>query len=263
MFFSLELLSWVFVLIVPFVWRFRYLLIQRYFLLLGLIGLSCRNRVLLFSLLLKLGFPPSHIWFIKIRRSLNITYFIFLLTFHKLLPLFFLRKMMFFKRILGVLFILLVITAGITANRSFLLITFVFSSIAHRVWILIRSLLRKGFILLYWALYRFIRSLLLRSLTLKTIKNLFLGHGRLASLSWIILSGFPPFVIFWLKLNILSFLLLEIGRGTGGLVAFSRVFVLRAYFRTWYLNQFLLSPVLTAWGTVLTASFITRIIFFK
>jgi len=91
----LELLSWLFVILVPNTSTLNYLLVQRYFLILGIARILFLPSLLIIVFLLKLGIPPFHVWFIKIARVLNKNRFSFIITLHKLIPILFLSKVIF------------------------------------------------------------------------------------------------------------------------------------------------------------------------
>jgi len=182
-------------LIIPLTLSFGYLVVQSYFLLLGLLGLHWRRLVLILSVLLKIGIPPIHRWLLKIRAALNISIFLFLITLHKLLPVLFLSKLMLMRKLWAIL-VILVFTRVMVANSSRVMPTLIFSSFVHRAWMAISGILRIGFLLFYWRLYRILRGLLLSSLTLKRAGELFLGQSRVSSITWLVLSGLPPFLVF-------------------------------------------------------------------
>jgi len=197
----IELLSWILAIIIPTSISLKYLLIQGYFIFLGLIGLLWFPLTLTLRLLLKVGLPPFHLWFFSISFYLHKNIFRFFITIHKLIPLFFLSKI---ATPLLYLIRLILISSGILIFqvRDFFY-TFISSSLLHTGWIIIAILLSSKTGALYWMLYSRLVIIIIAIFTFKVINLLGIEQSRLTSFSWLILSGIPPFTIFWLKLNIL------------------------------------------------------------
>jgi len=66
LFIFIEILSWVFTILMPAYISIKYLIMQAYFTILGLMGVLWLPLLLILGLLLKIGLPPIHIWFMKI-----------------------------------------------------------------------------------------------------------------------------------------------------------------------------------------------------
>lgn len=226
----IELLSWILAIIIPTSISLKYLLIQGYFIFLGLIGLLWFPLTLRLRLLLKVGLPPFHLWFFSISFYLHKNIFRFFITIHKLIPLFFLSKI---ATPLLYLIRLILISSGILIFqvRDFFY-TFISSSLLHTGWIIIAILLSSKTGALYWMLYSRLVIIIIAIFTFKVINLLGIEQSRLTSFSWLILSGIPPFTIFWLKLNILyqvcwfrfSIIILLIINSVLGLSSYFRAF---------------------------------------
>jgi len=229
----IELLSWILAIIIPTSISLKYLLIQGYFIFLGLIGLLWFPLTLTLRLLLKVGLPPFHLWFFSISFYLHKNIFRFFITIHKLIPLFFLSKI---ATPLLYLIRLILISSGILIFqvRDFFY-TFISSSLLHTGWIIIAILLSSKTGVLYWMLYSRLVIIIIAIFTFKVISLLGIEQSRLISFSWLILSGIPPFTIFWLKLNILyqicwfrfSMIILLIINSVLGLSSYFRAFHVR------------------------------------
>jgi len=237
--FSLEVLSWVFVILLPIILSLRYLIIQRYFLILSLFGIVFLKELLPLCFLLKLGLPPLHLWFIRIARLLRNNVFLFITTIHKLLPIFLMRKM-FFSLFSVVRFSLLLGLLGRSLiEASTLLNTLLYSSIVHSVWMVLRVLVRKRFILLYFFIYFLVRGLLLTSIFTSLLRQNYMAYGFVRRVRWLLLSGLPPFTVFWLKVTAVFRILNVIGTLIVFVVVFIRIIAITAYYRSWYFRRIL------------------------
>jgi NADH:ubiquinone oxidoreductase subunit 2 (subunit N) len=128
----LEVLSWVFVVLLPINSSLNYLVVQSYFLIGRLRRVLFNSYLLLIlRLLMKIGLPPFHIWLIRVARVLNKETFSFLITGHKLLPLFLLRKLILSVVSFTLITIrLVVIITGLIRRRT-IFYTLMFSSILN------------------------------------------------------------------------------------------------------------------------------------
>jgi len=235
----LELLSWLFVVIIPRSFSLNYLIVQSYFLLIRLIGALYTPILLVLGLIIKLGLPPFHIWFLRIARVMNKNRFIFIISFHKLLPIFFLRKIVFSLVTISIVVIIIILIGRALVYRRTLFFTLVFSSIVHRVWIVYRALTRKGFILIYWGFYRILLLLIIRFLGLIKLDQIALNQRALIASCWLLMSGVPPFIIFWIKVYILLWLILSSGFFLRLVIVLVRVFALTSYYRAWHFGRLL------------------------
>jgi len=246
----LELLSWAFALLLD-KWILKYLVVQSYFILLRIVGSIIRALLLLLRGLLKMGMPPFHGWLLPIIRIVRKEVFIFITTLHKLLPIMFLLLLVFiFNRrhlIILVLLSLRVLLLGASV-RFVLIITF--SSFVHSGWILLGALVRTGFVLFYWGTYLTLSFVLLR--IKQNLLRQRVSHRVIQAAYWLILSGLPPFTIFWLKTQVVvrgaSNLLLLIL-----LLLFSLIISVGAYYRAYGItllpaatgsNKYLIIPLI-------------------
>jgi len=217
----------------------NYLIVQRYFLILGLCRMLYSPILLILRIFLKLGLPPFHMWFIRIARVLKKEVFIFIMTLHKILPIVFLRKfLMSYQRIVLISSVFLLIGLMLLSRRI-LFNTVVFSSIVHRIWIALSITLSKGFILFYWMFYSSLLSLLVILFTLPLLKQSYLTQRLLSGKSWLLIYGIPPFIIFWIKVYLLIWLIQRIRLYLILVVILIRMFALTAYYRTWQFGRLL------------------------
>jgi len=207
----LEVLSWIFVVMVPSVFTLRYLIVQRYFLIFRLLGVTCVCSILVFTFLMKLGLPPFHMWFLRMSFLLEKRTFVFIITLHKLFPIFFFGVIMFRVMSFRFVFISLFFVGLELMGRSSLYFTLVFSSMAHRVWMVSRILLSKRFVIFYWILYRRLLLVFVRFLWGLKITHAFFVERFFISMCWLLISGIPPFMVFWIKVYIIMLFIFFFG----------------------------------------------------
>lgn len=231
----IELLSWLFVFFFKRYLCIKYLFIQRYFIIVVLFSILWFPSTLFLSLLLKIGLPPFQNWLIHFRSLLPARRFLFIGTIHKLIPLVLLGKRLLYYRGLLLISSLLIMSRLLMFQRSLFFFVLVCSSIVHSSWIIIGFLANKIFAVWYWVVYRLLIVLLLKtSLFLKTVMLNF-SQGVLTMLTWLVISGIPPFTMFWLK-TILFFILIKVRVYFRVLIVFSSVLALRIYFWAFHLR---------------------------
>jgi len=214
----------------------KYLFIQRYFVIIVLFSILWVPSTLFLGLLLKIGLPPFQNWLIHFRSLLPARRFLFLRTIHKLIPLVLLGKRLLYYGGLPLISILLITSRILIFQRSLFFFVLVFSSIVHRSWMIIGFLVNKSFAVWYWTVYSLLIVLLfLTSLFLKTVMLNF-SQGIMTILIWLVISGIPPFTMFWLK-TILFFVLVKIRVYYGALTVVSSVLALRIYFWAFHLRM--------------------------
>jgi len=235
----LELLSWLFVILVPNTSTLNYLLVQRYFLILRIARILFLPSLLIIVFLLKLGIPPFHIWFIKIARVLNKNRFSFIITLHKLIPILFLSKVIF--RIISfiIIWLRLIVVGLALISRRTLFFTLIYSSIVHSIWIILSIILSKGFVLFYWVIYRSLLVILISLINFIKIENSYLTQRVFLSKCWLLMSGIPPFLLFWFKVYLLVWIIYLFGLFIRVVVITVRVFALTSYYRTWHFGRLL------------------------
>lgn len=235
----LELLSWLFVILVPNTSTLNYLLVQRYFLILRIARILFLPSLLIIVFLLKLGIPPFHIWFIKIARVLNKNRFSFIITLHKLIPILFLSKVIF--RIISfiIIWLRLIVVGLALISRRTLFFTLIYSSIVHSIWIILSIILSKGFVLFYWVIYRSLLVILISLINFIKIENSYLTQRVFLSKCWLLISGIPPFLLFWFKVYLLVWIIYLFGLFIRVVVITVRVFALTSYYRTWHFGRLL------------------------
>ena len=230
----LEVLSWIFVIVIPTNLTLSYLIIQSYFLLLSLIRMLSVPVLLATRLCLKLGIPPFHMWFLRLARRLKNVPFIFLMTIHKLTPILLLSKIVFSSIAFVFLRVVLLIIMLCLLTSITLFFTLVFSSMLNSLWISLRILVRKSFLFIYWAIYRTLLIFLVFLLSFKKLDQSSFIQRFFSSSCWLLISGIPPFIIFWVKVYVLVWFLFSFGLNLSLFLIIRRVITLTAYFRTWH-----------------------------
>lgn len=194
----LETLSWLFAVLL--LDSFKYLIIQRWFVPSWIfIALWNLKRGLFIRLLFKIGLPPFHSWLIKIIQELKLKSFTFIRTIHKIAPIIITA---YVTQIRVLFFTALLRRALLTKFREILYIL-IRSSFFHTTWVLLSRSVNLNLTLLYWLLYRSILIILLVRLTTTLIKLATGFTNSLTIIRILVLSGFPPFRLFWLKASIL------------------------------------------------------------
>lgn len=229
----LEGLSWVFtVLMSPFL-AIKYLIMQAYFIVLSLVGLLWAPLFLVLGFLLKVGLPPMHIWFMKISFFMKKWVFLIFSTLHKLLPLFLLGRLF----LLGGYFLgVLLLVAGRLIFQVFeLFFILITSSIVHRSWTLLGIQYRLKLSLTYWVLYSLVFFTFLSTIHFLILFKRGVEQSSSTSIMWLILSGLPPFVIFWLKVWIFLFIV-QVRVGLRLVLITISILALTSYFRAFHVG---------------------------
>jgi len=236
---TIEIFSWIFVILIPTYSSLNYLVIQSYFLVIGLIRIIYFPRLLLFVIIIKLGLPPFHIWFIRIALVINKIVFLFIITLHKLFPIIFLSKLIFRSWRFLLLRRRVIFIRRFIARRRTLFFTLLSSSIIHRIWIVVSIVSSKGFVFFYWGVYRILLRIIVNIIILKTVKQSYLVQTIEISKCWLLLSGIPPFIIFWLKVFLLTRIICILGVSITLGFLLRRVVALTSYYRTWHSGSLL------------------------
>lgn len=229
----IEVLSWRFTLILTSSLIIKYLIIQRYFIILSLIGLTNIPRILMLALIIKLGFPPYHLWMIALFTKVTAFVIRFAITIHKWLPLIVIGR--YFSVINSFSIVLICIIKGILLiSVQNIVVIFIFSSIVHSAWLLVAYKLRISFILIYLVLYNLLYTLLVSSTRSYTkISRTFQRSST--SFLWLIISGIPPLLLFFIKLSLLT-LLIEFRALIRSILIIVAVINLVSYYRVFHLS---------------------------
>ncbi len=230
----LEFLSWLIAIIIKITTAIKYLLLQRYFIILVLIRLWWSEWLILIVFFIKTGLPPFHAWYFNVAFRLNIIQYVVFRTIHKLLPLFFITKLIIEGVRIFILF-LLVLSGFLLVQvlgRFFILLV---SSLIHSAWILLGTIfsIRLGFI--YWAIYCLITSFLFLSININFMVDMNWNQSVYTSINWLILSGIPPFIVFWIKARILL-QIIYISNLIGLIILYVSVLALISYFRGFHIG---------------------------
>lgn len=209
--------------------RRKYLIVQTYFLLLRIIGLLWAKTLFILRILLKLGIPPFHLWIVFLTINISLFPFIFLMTIHKLRPLGLLSKVLTITLIRIIVISIIIRVSIIIQTKNFLLVL-LFSSFLQRCWIVRLGIFNYLLFLIYWLRYRIVFILWILSLKSLLLRKINLKQRSFTNFGWILISGLPPFRIFWLKIGFIFYL----GKTSIFLrwvFLISVVFRLRAYYR--------------------------------
>lgn len=209
----------------------KYLIIQTYFIILGLMGLLWFPLLLMLRLLLKIGLPPIHIWFMKLAFFMEKWIFFVFSTLHKLFPLLllgglFLRRSYFF-------WVLLLIAGRLIFQVFEFFFILLASSVIHRSWTLLAIQFNLKLRLTYWISYSLVFFVFLRTIHFSLLFKRGIEQSSSTAIAWLILSGLPPFVIFWLKIWI--FLrLIQVRENLSLVLVIISVLALASYFRAFH-----------------------------
>lgn len=224
-FLVLEWLSWVFSITLT-VFSIKYLLVQRYFSLIFLVILLRMPGLIIIRLILKMGLPPFYKWVITLFKFFRKKRLLFAITLHKILPTVFSRKC--FSVLLRLLSITILCILFLRAIDLFLVL--MFSSFLHGWWVIFAGYFYQKLFWQYWVVYRGILFLFLISIIFSKSRLLSGGQTAFRGISFLILSGFPPFLLFWVKVSV--FIVLVVSRIYLALILiFSSVIRLFVYFR--------------------------------
>lgn len=225
---SLEVLSWVFIFLIEFKEQFKYLVVQAVFLLSSLVFVLIKlEYIILLRFLLKLGLPPLHLWVLSLLNNLKWQTLAFMFTFHKFLSLIALSYLVNIGMFM--VFLLLVLARMFIVKQTTLLLVLVYSSIVHSNWILIRLAVGTWFFVIYWSAYSILRWAVFQKVNPKFYPDS--GNQPSVGIALIILSGMPPFMVFFLKLGmVVQFILVRLFLGILALI--SAILGLIAYLKS-------------------------------
>jgi len=229
-FLVLEWLSWIFSITLT-VLSIKYLLIQRYFSLVFLIIIFMVPELIISRLLLKMGFPPFYNWAITLFKFFRKRNFLFVITLHKVLPTIFSGKCFsIYFRLLSI-----VILCALFLQATNLFLVLIFSSFLHGWWLIIARYFYQKLFWQYWMVYGRVLSLFLMSIAFSKLRLFSNGQTTLRGISFLVLSGFPPFLLFWIKAS-LFIILIKRRVYLALILIFSSVVRLFVYFRVFCLR---------------------------
>lgn len=231
--FLLEIISWRFIFLLDNFSIFKYLIVQSIFLILRILGIFINPRLLILGFLVKIGLPPFHLWFINLTYLLEKWRFIFITTLHKILPLIILIKIVLLGSSIILRGLIIILRGVIILQMGSFFHVVIVSSIIHSGWIMTSYLTRIEIAIFYWRVYSFTLLVFLGRVIFFFIKFLDFRQTLFLSILWLILSGIPPFTIFWLKVNVLS-LFLEKRIIIGFIVVIVSILTLRSYYRVYH-----------------------------
>lgn len=242
----LELLSWIFSRILTSYVSIKYLMVQNYFVFLLLLGIIFKVEAVRLAFFLKIGLPPFHLWFFVISLGLTGPIFLMFRTFHKMVPLLTIVKLVSLPMAL----LVVGVSSVLLFQVAMLYYALFCSSLIHSGWILLSLMIRTMFFIAYFILYvGFLRSMLFG---MKFLRYSNVSQFRLVRLVWLGVSGFPPFTFFWLKAFVIFSVLVFFGDVVVGILLFSSILALTSYFRVFHIGlklgsgySFVMLPILT------------------
>lgn len=186
-----------------------------------------------------MGLVPFHLWLLRISFFLKKSRFIFIITMHKLFPLFFLRKILLRTISITILLLRITLIGIFIIIRSTLFFTLLYRSIIHTTWIGITRLMIKGGVFFYWRFYRILLVIMLSFVVTTKVFQFSFNLSGPIGFCWLLISGIPPFFIFWIKVYIFVWLLPSLGLLYGLLFIVVRVFALTSYYRSFHFGRLL------------------------
>jgi len=218
---------------IPVTITIKYLVIQTYFIILSLIGLLWLPVLLMLGFFLKIGLPPIHIWFIKLTFFIKKTLFFIFSTIHKLFPLLLLGSLLIRRRFL--LWVLLLVAGRLIFQLFDFFLIILTSSIVHSRWTLLAILFNYKIGLAYWILYSLVFLIFLKTIYFFLLFKRSVEQSSSTAIAWLILSGLPPFVMFWLKLWIFI-ILIQVRENLRLIIIIISVLALTSYFRAFHVR---------------------------
>jgi len=204
--------------------RIKYFLVQRWASILFLtafmaseILFSRAHLIITVAILIKLGTPPFHIWFIIIIKTSPFFIIILLSTVQKIIPLYFIRNIFFSK---ALFFLSIFLTRIFSAALLWTIVSIgkllAISSIININWILIRTQISFKLVFLFIFIYLHLLLGLVLILNKNNSKTFIQRTNKIGTvdkvgiiLIFMSLGGLPPLLGFLIKLVILKFILLK------------------------------------------------------
>jgi len=233
----IELLSWLFSLYLNADTVLKYLLVQNYFSLLRIPLILFKGPLLAITLILKMGLPPFQLWVISLVQKIDKRVFLFFVTLHKLVPFLVLGTVTLSKITLVLGRAMLLLRGWAIFSASQLVLVLLLSSFVHARWLFLLLGVRLEFIVFYWVVYSIMTVLLFLFLAYSVLSLSRFSQNSLSSLAFLILSGLPPFTVFWLKVRVL-YLLLVLSSRVSWIFLMVSVIALRVYYYAFHVSCF-------------------------
>lgn len=175
------------------------------------------ERVLILSIVLKLGIAPFHSWFIIIIKITNLNNLFLLSTLQKFIPLVIIRSFEVKYNLIFALFILNRFIISVNSIETIRIIKILgFSSINNLIWIILAVLARSKVFILFILMYIYVLIGLLffdpLKINFRFLRTFKLYDKFLLIFVFFSLGGLPPFVGFIIKVIVIkkSILLLRL-----------------------------------------------------
>jgi len=202
----------------------KYFLVQRWasilFLSSFMVSETLFNRayfIITIAILIKLGTPPFHIWFITIIKTSPFFIILLLSTIQKMIPLYFISNVFFPK---SLFFFILFFTRYVSISLLWTIININnllgISSLININWILIRSQINFNLVILFIVVYFYLLLGLVLIFNKNNAKRFTQGLNKISAwdkviivLLFISLGGLPPFLGFLIKLIVIKFIIIK------------------------------------------------------
>jgi len=228
----MELLSWAFVLLLPSWIALPYLIIQRFFIFVIFIGVGLSPILIVWTLLFKIGVPPFHAWILMLIYYREVVMFLFINLIHKVLPIILLSKIVYTNMLVFWISLRVTIRIRIIMQLRTLFQVVLFSSIIHSMWIILSAMVSFIFFLFYWLFYMLGSIFLLVGRSIKFTRLLTINQTSVILLIWLLISGVPPFIIFWLKAELTTWLISSGHVALATILIVASILSLSTYYRS-------------------------------
>nr|YP_009346423.1 NADH dehydrogenase subunit 2 [Longidorus vineacola]AOT84234.1 NADH dehydrogenase subunit 2 [Longidorus vineacola] len=229
----MELLSWAFSLMISKEVLVKYLVLQGYFTILMVSMVLIQVKLAFLMLLFKMGIPPFHLWVVAIMLKLKKKEFVFFSTLHKFIPLLALAKFSSNYSLISLAVVTMVISSILIFMLVHISLVMLFSSFIHTGWMVMSSSLNLELMLTYWLGYTYVLVTLFLLLLGSNLKSLGMSQTSASALTLLVLSGLPPFIMFWLKVNVL-YGILFFSPTMVWMLLFTTVLAISAYYYTFH-----------------------------
>nr|AZL93178.1 NADH dehydrogenase subunit 2 [Dendrocerus sp. ZJUH_2016009] len=178
------------------------------------------KTLMFWSMMMKLGLPPFHNWFINIMKKNSWLICAIISTIQKVIPILILSFFMFSNNLMIIILILLMFFLLINMSKFFnsssMKLIMSYSSIINSFWIIITSLFNKFIMILFMSIYflsTWFIMYIFKMMKIKLLNNLM--NSQLSKWMYMILmmsmiiSAIPPSLMFTMKLMMIYLNLLN------------------------------------------------------
>nr|QIT06470.1 NADH dehydrogenase subunit 2 [Novacerus sp. FZ-2019] len=167
------------------------------------------NYILILTIAIKVGVPPFHFWFIQIIEMTEWMQCSILMTWQKVAPLF---LMFYSSNYLSSVILVMASSIGSLGgyNQNSIKKILAYSSIMNLAWMLASMMISFYTFMTYFLFYSMIIIMIITSLFLMNTKTLEMYANKIEMnktilfLNFMSLGGLPPFIGFFIKMNIIK-----------------------------------------------------------